>query len=239
MYAMRNKKSNKTTYYFTKDTDNNIFQFLYGENYTKDERDKIYRENIKPAFNKLVENLIFILGVTNIDTEYETLKHDCTVHLYEKLPMFEFERGKKAFSYFNIVAKNYLLLQAKQSTRRSKYNVLYNDRNSTEEMKGYNLLQEIIEPHESEVIQREYFMLLTEEISKWKEKTKNQKEQIVLEAIYQLFKNIESINIYDKKAIFIYLKEITNMTTKQLCVNINKIRTRYHRFKKRYYRELA
>ena len=80
--------------------------------------------------------------------------------------------------------------------------------------------------------------MLTGEIDGWKFKTKNVKERAVLDAIHQLFKNIDNINIFDKKAIFFYLKELTGMSTKQLCVNINKVRERYGRFKKRYHRNI-
>ncbi|MEK6881350.1 MAG: hypothetical protein AABY22_17135, partial [Nanoarchaeota archaeon] len=152
------------------------------------------------------------------------------------LHKFDFSKGSKAFSYFNIVAKNWLILQVKQTSRRAKHHVLYNDRNSTDELSKYNLMQDTVEPIEEEVVRNEFFMILVEEIEDWKDKTKNVKEQSVLNAIHQLFTNIDSINIYDKKAVFLYLKEITGMSTKQLCVNVNKIRTRYDRFKKKYHK---
>ncbi|MAG24705.1 hypothetical protein CMI47_03910 [Candidatus Pacearchaeota archaeon] len=236
----RDKSKSKKNYYFTNRTQDAIGEFLDETNgMTKDERDILYAAEIKPALSKLVENLIFIYGINSSDQDYESLKHDCVVFIYENLHKFKPERGSKAFSYFNIVAKNWLILKAKQSTRRAKFNVLYSDRNTTEDITKYNLQQDVVKPVEEDVVKNEFFVLLTEEIDKWKVKTKNKKEQSVLDAIHQLFNNIDNINIYDKKAIFIYLKEMTGMNTKQLCVNINKIRARYGRFKKRYHRDIV
>lgn len=234
------KTKSKKNYYFTMRTQEAIAEFLDQESdLDKEQRDALYAAEIKPALSKLVENLIFIYGINSSDQDYESLKHDCVVFIYENLHKFKPEKGSKAFSYFNIVAKNWLILKAKQSTRRAKFNVLYNDRNATEEITKLNLQQEVVKPVEEDVVKNEFFVLLTEEIDKWKLKTKNKKEEIVLDAVHQIFDNIDNINIYDKKAVFIYLKEMTGMNTKQLCVNINKIRGRYGRFKKRYHRDIV
>tara|TARA_Y100000310_G_scaffold332107_1_gene407038 strand:- start:1054 stop:1758 length:705 start_codon:yes stop_codon:yes gene_type:complete len=232
------KKKSKKNYYFTDETQDSIYIFLNDDSLDKKERDKLYNEKIKPAFNKLVENLIFIYGINSLPEDFNVLRHDCVVFLYENLHKFDPTKGSKAFSYFNIVAKNWLILKAKQITKHNKNTVLYNDRNSTEEISKYNLQQQVTESHETSALNIEFFHLVTSELEIWKNITKNSREQIALEAIHQLFQNIDAINIYDKKAIFLYLKEITGMTTKQLCVSLNKVRSRYAKFKKKYHNNI-
>lgn len=233
MRKKRHTKSDKSTHYFNEDTEAAVREYLLNKELDKKARDDVYVTRIRPAFSKLVENLIYIFGI-NVDTDYETLKHDCVVFLYENIHKYNTNRDSKAFSYFNIVAKNWLFLKAKQTTRRAKFNVAYNDRNSTDEITKYNLQQAVVEPIEDDVLKNEYFLTLLDEIEKWKTVAKNKKELVVLDAIQQLFDNIDNLNILDKKAIFIYLKELTGMNTKQLCVSINKVRTKYQKFKKRY-----
>ena len=232
MKKIRVSKPSKLSHYFNQNTEIAIKKYLLKET-EKPEKDRLYEFEIRPAYNKLVENLIYIFGI-NTDIDYETLKHDCVVFLFENTHKYDPTKGTKAFSYFNIVAKNWLILKAKQSTRRMKHHVVYNDRNSTDELTKYNLQQGVTEACENDVLKNEFFLTLADEVEKWKTTTKNKKEQVVLDAIQQLFDNIDNLNILDKKAVFIYLKELTGMNTKQLCVNINKIRTKYQKFKKRY-----
>ena len=229
------KDKKPKNYYFSDETQEAINEFVTKrDDMDKDESDELFDTKIRPALSKLVENLIFIYGINIVNEDFNSLKHDCVVFLYENLHKFDPSKGSKAFSYFNIVAKNWLILRAKQSTRHVKRTVLYNDRNNSEELTKFNFLQQTVDDAEHNALQNEFFALLVDEVAIWKVKTKNDKERIVIDAIHQLFKNIDNINIYDKKAVFLYLKELTGMNTKQLCVSINKVKKRYRKYKSKY-----
>ena len=59
-------------------------------------------------------------------------------------------------------------------------------------------------------------------------------EKKVLEAIKILFSTSQDIEIFNKKAIYLYIREITGLNTKQVVNNLNKMRVKYRAFKKKW-----
>ena len=59
-------------------------------------------------------------------------------------------------------------------------------------------------------------------------------EKCVLNAVITLMKNIEQIEIFNKKAVYLYLREITGLNTKQIVSCLNKMRARYSTFKNKW-----
>ena len=119
--AKRGRKKKKRLY-FGPETDKAIFDFQNTE--CINERKEIYQNVIQPSFSKLAENLIFIHGFAKHHHSYEALKGDCIAFLYETLQKFDTSKGSKAFSYFNVVAKNWLIIQSRvKNKRRSRRRV--------------------------------------------------------------------------------------------------------------------
>ena len=56
-------------------------------------------------------------------------------------------------------------------------------------------------------------------------------ERKVYEAIRIILESVEDIEIFNKKAIYLYLRELTGMNTKQIVCQLNKFRKRYSLFK--------
>ena len=56
-------------------------------------------------------------------------------------------------------------------------------------------------------------------------------EKKVLDAVRILFESVDDIEIFNKKAIYLYLREITGLNTKQVVSNLNKMRVRYRTFR--------
>ena len=113
----RGRKRTKKRY-FTEDTDLAIKEYLASTN--QDERDYIFKTRIYYAFYKLAENLIhtFKFYYTEVDN-LEDLKHEVMCFLLEKLDYYNPNKGSKAFSYFSIVGKNYLILYSNTSFRNT------------------------------------------------------------------------------------------------------------------------
>ena len=111
----RGRKRTKKRY-FTEDTELAISEYLASSNQA--ERDKIYRTRIHYPLYKLAENLIhtFKFYYTEVDN-LEDLKHEVICFLLEKLDYFDPTKGSKAFSYFSIVGKNYLILYNNNNLR--------------------------------------------------------------------------------------------------------------------------
>ena len=116
MAKKRGRKSKRQ--YFTEDTELAIIEYLASEDQVL--RNKIYNERIHHSFYKLAENLIhtFKFYYTEVD-DLEDLKHEVICFLLEKLHYFKVGKGK-AFSYFSIVGKNYLILYNNKNYAKKK-----------------------------------------------------------------------------------------------------------------------
>jgi DNA-directed RNA polymerase specialized sigma24 family protein len=196
---------------------------------------KIYDERIRESFENLVKNLLMVYKFScNNEVSYDTLVDDCVSYLYEKLYKFDPDRGSKAFSYFNVVAKNYLLAKQYKESKKRRREISYSERNSSSETDNrYNLLQRVESPYEETLIQREEINETMEEIRNWKVRYKKDSEVNVLDGIIYLLEHSNEIDIINKKSIYLYLREITGMSTKQIVAQLNKFRRSYGFYKKR------
>ena len=122
---VRRKKGGSKTLHFNKDTHEAIVRYQSKDDL--DEKEKIYVNDILPAFDKLCENLIFIHGFAKNADSYESLKSDCVAFLYETLEKFDPSRGTKAFSYFNVVAKNWLIINSRRTQKSTRRHVSIDD----------------------------------------------------------------------------------------------------------------
>ena len=202
----RGRKRTKKQY-FTQDTDLAIKEYLASTN--QEERDYIFKTRIHYAFYKLAENLIhtFKFYYTEVD-DLEDLKHEVICFLLEKLDYFKPEKGSKAFSYFSIVGKNYLILYNNNNYKKKKItcDVLAADEDRgvlhslgrdqrKKEMKTFI-------DYFTEYIDKHMFTLF-----------KKDKDRRVCDAINILFKRRENLEIFNKKALYIYIREMTEVDT--------------------------
>ena len=214
--------------YFPPETDNHIIEFNKSSQF---EKSKIFNKYIKPVFEKLIENLIFVYKFYNIG-DIDSLKKDCLANLYETLHKFDPNKGAKAFSYFNVIAKNWFIQEIRKSDKRNKieselyinfdHEIAKNDPNFT------------VSPHEDIVEEKERWIKFYEEMELWRSKLLKKVEKQVLEAVIFLLKNNELITIYSKKAVNLYLRELTGLTTKQIATNLKKIKGLYNEWCKEY-----
>ena len=113
----KKKKKKKSNYYFTIDTQNKIVEYQKLKN--KRRQDSIYTEHIQPAFTELVHNLVSVYKFKSSIEDINHLKHDCVVFLFETIYKWKPENGTKAFSYFNVVAKNWLIVNCRQHNKNA------------------------------------------------------------------------------------------------------------------------
>jgi len=77
----------------------------------------------------------------------------------------------------------------------------------------------------------EFWRSLNTEIDTWDSFMIKENEKKVLMAVRILLDSAEQIEIFNKKAIYLYLRELTGLNTKQVVNNLNKLRKRYRTFK--------
>lgn len=215
--------------YFSDKTQEQII--VYQQEPDTEKKKKIYVKEILPAFDSLVENLINVYGFTVMYESKQDLKHECLQFLYTAVDKFNAEKGSKAFSYFNVVAKNWLTIKSKQNMKRSQSYISIDDRD--------NLSKEDLEQIETYQFQpafEETYVAvntheqLTKLISAVENKIKTENEKMVVNAIKTLISNLEDVDLLSKRAILLYVRELTTLSSKQLSIVLSSL--------KRYYRDV-
>ena len=123
--TVKRSGSKKKKLYFGKEAHDAIIAYQSTE--CRKEKERIYEKQIRQSFHKLVENLIFIHGFARDPFTFQTLKFDCVTFLYETLEKFDPARGSKAFSYFNVCAKNFLIIQSNKKTKNDRRSISFDD----------------------------------------------------------------------------------------------------------------
>jgi hypothetical protein len=217
----RGRKRTKKRY-FTEETEEAIA--LYLASTKQSERDKIYNEKIHYPFYKLAENLIhtFKFYYTEVDN-LEDLKHEVICFLLEKLDYFDPNKGSKAFSYFSIVGKNYLILYNNNNYKKKKITV---PELAADEDDG--VLYQLGRPQRKQDL-KNFIDYFTDYVDKHMFTLfKKDKDRKVADAINILFKRRESLEIFNKKALYIYIREITNVNTPTI-TKVTKILKKLHK----------
>lgn len=212
--------------YFTIDTHNAIRCFQQAE--SLEEKHAIYMSDILPAFDKLAENLIFIHKFAKTPEAFGRLKCDCVTFLYETLHKFDPDRGSKAFSYFNVVAKNWLIIQSKKRVKKNKRFVSID---MVEELTGspasIHEAFRVGPNQETNMLLGESKKDLDKILKTIRGQLKSEREMICMDAIISLFERADELELLNKRAVFVYLRDISNLSPKQLSVTMSKIRKQY------------
>jgi len=182
-----------------------------------------------PAFNKLAENLIFIHGFSkSTGISYETLKSDCVSFLYETLEKFDPSRGTKAFSYFNVVAKNWLIIKSKKVAKNRSRCVSFDDPDAIQAVQP-DFFEKYVSSEDLgyHIIKKESIDSLFSLMNEIKQKVSSENESACIDAIITLFSQIEDLDLLNKRAVFVYMREISGLNPKQLSVAMSSIRKHY------------
>lgn len=214
--------------YFTPETQEYIVKWQLEE--SKEIREKYYVEYIHPAIVALVDNLVNVHKFVSVRETVEEMKLECIEGLYQTLPKFNVDHGTTAFSYFNVVGKNWLIARYKtRSIKNRKQESLDDLENLSSEDK--NTINEFLEKHE----EQEKNWHNSEEISsnvldfiKHCETVFTiPQERLVLEGIRYLFESCMSIDIINKTSSMFYLREYSGLNQKQLSNFLSKIKKEY------------
>ena len=213
--------------YFTQEHEDAILQYAS----TKDPKvkEKLYRELIGPVFNEMVNKIVFTYKFTTLPN-IDDLKDECKTWITTILDKFDASKGSKAFSYFSVITKNWFIHKVKKVSRQNKKELFIEDAHIQSELNDENLT--IYNEFDTERENNEFWKFLWSEIEDWKELDLKPNERKVLNAITILLENPDAIEIFNKKAIYLYVREITDLNTKQVVNNLNKIRSKYKDFKK-------
>ena len=226
---MARKKSDKN--YFTKQTENYIV--LYNNSDDTNYRNKIFTDHIYYPFYKLAENIIHTFKFYYTDVhDIEDLKHEVvSMLLEEKIMKFDPENGAKAYSYFGTIVKRWL--------------INYNNKNY-KKLKRIGSFDDMEETYESnDEINLSRGISLKDFLDIWIEKTyleldsifTKENERKIADAILTIFKTRHDLDIFKKKALYIYVREMTDCETPHLTKVVSTLKNNFYTMYRRYYEE--
>ena len=223
--TVRKRKPKKANVYFTQDTEDAILEYLKARSPKK--RNKIFNERINYAFHKLTENIIhtFKFYYTEVDTIPE-LQHEVVAFLLEKLHLYDQTKGK-AFSYFGTIAKRYLILYNNANYKKLK------DKAPVDAIdEDKSILVDLVNKYENNEVDKTSNFL--KQFTRFVDINltilfPKQNDARIADAINELFKKSENLDIFNKKALYIYIKEMTDASTPQITKIIKRLKLIYVR----------
>ena len=219
-------------HYFRKEHQDAIVEYCQTQEPKR--RNELYKEFIGPVFDEMVDKIVYTYKFTSLPN-IDSLKDDCKNWLITVLNNFDPEKGSKAFTYFSVVSKNWFIAEVKKTSKKAKrethleeYFLSHSDKSNIPSIQKLVVHNTYIEDRNK----HEFFLHLNKEIQDWKKMPLRENEVKTIQAIEILFSEANNIEIFNKKAIYLYIREITGLNTKQVVSSLNKVRKRYAEFKK-------
>ena len=224
MTTKQKKKARRKNYYFTSDHEEAILRYTHTN--CQRERTELYVEYIQPAFNEMVDKIVFTYKFTNLPN-CDSLREECKIWLMTILDKYDPNKGSKAFSYFSVITKNWFIHKVKRQQKRNKREIDYDNISKAYEEEFLSTSESYITHREEE----EFWKSFYKELNSWDTSQMKENDLKVYQAINILFESKEEIDIFNKKAIYLYLREITGLNTKQIVNSLKKFRKKYYTFK--------
>ena len=223
----RGRKAVKENYFDVREEEA-VKRFLITD--SSHEKNKIYNEFLRAPLDKMISSIIRRYKLYRKDMDFEEIHTDTHSFLMTKVDKFKPDKNKKAYSYFGTICKNYLMGQIIKDQKETNRKISYEDISTSLEERAdmsYRIDEDIVESH---AIINEYLRELKEFIET---ENLNDNERKLGYALVDLFDNYETIfsgadnNKFNKNVILLSLREMTNLSTKE-------IRSSIKRFKKLY-----
>ncbi len=197
-------------YYWTDDTERGIIR--YNTTDRPSVKNKIYNEHLEYPFFKLTENIINTFKFSYFDDSFQDVQNECISFLVLNMHKYDHNKGSKAFSYFSVVIKNYLILNNNANYKKLKTHA------SIDNAKGVH----------QKLVNEDANIFIEETIDYFENKVPHifskHKDRIIAYAIIDLMKVRESIEDFNKKALYILLREMTNVDTAKITKVLNIMR---------------
>ena len=218
------RKKSKRKVYFGQEVQDAIIDYNTSESNSK--KNIIYRDRIHKAFDKLAENIINTFKFTYFDYGFEEIKNEVVAFMVMNIHKYDHTKGSKAFSYFSVVAKNYLILHNNNNYKKMKIhdNMEALDKNRTHG----NFTKNDYEVFTYEIIN--YFDKNLNNIFK------KQRDLKIGYAIIDLMKHRDDIENFNKKALYILIREMTDVETAHITSVVNVLKKHYKKLSNEFYR---
>jgi len=174
----------------------------------------------------MVDKIVFTYKFTTLPN-IDYLRDECKVWLMTILDKYDQSKGSKAFSYFSVITKNWFIHKVKRQQKKNRREIDFENISKSYEEEYLSTDTSYV----SETIEIEFWENFYKELNSWDKSSMKENDVKVYEAIKILFDSKEDIEIFNKKAIYLYLREITGLNTKQVVNSLKKFRKKYTVFR--------
>ena len=214
------KRRKKSRNYFTQETEDAIV--LYNNTQDPEVRSKIYQREIHFAFFKLTQNIIHTFKFYHTEvSNLEHLQHEIITFLLSKIHLFDPTRGAKAYSYFGTIVKRWLILYNTKNYNKKIKKVdvdVLTSENST-----YTYTQDS-GSHKDDL--NKYIDIFVKHVSdNIYELFPKKNDAQIADAILELFRKRENLEVFNKKALYIYIREMVDVKTPKITKIADKLHT--------------
>ena len=217
--TIKKKRRKKSKMYFGQPVQDAVIR--YNDSPNPAVKNRIYSEHIAAAFDKLAENLIHTFKFYYFDYPLEEVKHEVVSFMVMQMGKYKSDKGR-AFSYFSVVGKNWLILHNNNNYKKMKIHdqldVLDYKRNLSSERSTTDVDEFNIE-------------FVNQMIDYWDNNITNifrrQKDILVADSVLELFRKRENIENFNKKALYIMIREMTGSNTQHITRVINQMKKYY------------
>ena len=171
----------------------------------------------------MVDKIVFTYKFTSLPN-IEDLKEECKIWLTTILDKFDVSKGSKAFSYFSVITKNWFIHKVKKNSNGREVSL----EDISQEFEEEHLF--ITNDYDDLREKKEFWIALWQEMNGWETLNLKQNEKKVYEAIKIILKEPDIVEIFNKKAIYLYIREITGLSTKQIVLSLKKFKYKYNYF---------
>lgn len=213
----RAKRGTGGIMYFTPDTENAIV--AYNTTHDREEKNKIYNEKIKYAFEKIAENIFNTFKFSYNEVSPLKVQEEAVSHMVANIEKYDQSKGK-AFGYFSIVAKHWFILENNNNYRRFKKHTTISEQPGDA---GEFVVEPEHQKQENET--REFIKLMVEYWDKNVGSLFNKERDLqIANAVIEIFRNSDRIDVFNKKAIYLYIRDIAGCQTQHITKVINKMK---------------
>ena len=224
--AIKKTRRPKSKNYFTQETEDYIVK--YNNQPDSEIRSKIYETHIHYPFFKLTQNIIHTFKFYHTEvTDLEHLQHEIITFLLSKMHLFDPTRGAKAYSYFGTIVKRWLILYNTKNYKKKINNVGVEELSKEGSSHIYSMGDDRIKSDLDKYVDI-YVSYVSENIFSLFPK-KNDAQ--IADAILELFRKRETLEVFNKKALYIYIREMVDVKTPK----ITKIADKLHDIFKQQY----
>jgi len=216
----RRGRKRKNKMYFTPIAEKAIV--AYNKEKDNIKRNRVYKEHIHYPIWKLAQNIINRFKFPYMDGCTEDKQFEVIGFILQKLGKYTQNKGR-AFSYFSIVAKNYCI-----QTNNKAYKMLKSKTSLLAVDARRNFTNEELDAERKESLKDFVNIFIERYEEEIETRYSKNSEQKIAYAVLEIFRRRENIEKYNKKALYVLIREMTDERTQDISKVVNVIKKEFN-----------